>query len=82
MIFKAFGAAEVMSDRICIHSKSNVNFRVSSDDLVSCCYTCGMGCNGGYPGSAFKYWVRKGLVSGGRYNSHQVKYIGFKTMER
>ncbi|KAF7281026.1 cathepsin B [Rhynchophorus ferrugineus] len=67
----AFGAAEVMSDRICIHSKGNVNFRVSSDDLVSCCYTCGMGCNGGYPGSAFNYWVRKGLVSGGRYNSHQ-----------
>jgi len=67
----AFGAVEVMSDRVCIHSKSETHFRFSADDLVSCCYTCGMGCNGGYPGSAFHYWVRKGIVSGGPYGSDQ-----------
>ncbi|XP_050293403.1 cathepsin B [Anthonomus grandis grandis] len=67
----AFGAVEVMSDRICIHSKAQTHFRFSANDLVSCCYTCGNGCNGGYPGSAFQYWVRKGIVSGGPYGSEQ-----------
>ncbi|XP_060520313.1 cathepsin B [Cylas formicarius] len=67
----AFGAVEVMSDRVCIHSQGAVHFRFSADDLVSCCYSCGMGCMGGYPGSAFGYWVRKGIVSGGPYGSRQ-----------
>ncbi|KAJ8932425.1 hypothetical protein NQ314_014682 [Rhamnusium bicolor] len=67
----AFGAVEAMSDRICIHSNTTVNARLSSDDLVSCCWTCGMGCNGGYPGGAWKYWVSKGIVSGGSYGSNQ-----------
>ncbi|XP_066151189.1 cathepsin B isoform X2 [Euwallacea fornicatus] len=67
----AFGAVEVMSDRVCIHTQGKTHFRFSSDDLISCCYTCGMGCNGGFPGAAFNYWVRKGIVSGGSYNSHQ-----------
>lgn len=71
-ILKAFGAVEVMSDRVCIHSNGRKHFRFSSDDLVSCCYTCGMGCNGGFPGAAFHYWVRKGIVSGGPYGSNHV----------
>lgn len=60
-----------MSDRVCIHSKGSVNVRISADDLVSCCYTCGMGCNGGFPGAAWHYWVKKGIVSGGSFGSHQ-----------
>lgn len=67
----AFGAAEAMSDRVCIHSKGEQNFRFSSEDLVSCCHTCGFGCNGGFPGTAWAYWVRHGLVSGGSYGSKQ-----------
>ncbi|KAG5900449.1 hypothetical protein JTB14_029335 [Gonioctena quinquepunctata] len=67
----AFGAVEAMSDRVCIHSKGSQNFHFSADDLVSCCWTCGMGCNGGFPGAAWHYWVRKGLVSGGPYGSDQ-----------
>ncbi|XP_017769146.1 PREDICTED: cathepsin B [Nicrophorus vespilloides] len=67
----AFGAVEAMSDRVCIHSNGQVNFRFSADDLVSCCWTCGMGCNGGFPGAAWHYWVRSGIVSGGTYDSHQ-----------
>lgn len=63
-----------MSDRVCIHSNGDVNFRFSADDLVSCCYTCGMGCNGGFPGAAWSYWVRKGIVSGGSYGSNQVSH--------
>nr|ACO11618.1 Cathepsin B precursor [Caligus rogercresseyi] len=64
----AFGAAEAMSDRICIHTNKNVN--ISAENLLSCCYSCGFGCNGGFPGAAWKYWTSKGLVSGGLYGSH------------
>lgn len=67
----AFGAVEAMSDRVCIHSGGKTHFRFSADDLVSCCHTCGFGCNGGFPGAAWSYWVRKGLVSGGPYGSNQ-----------
>ncbi|GFR11784.1 cathepsin B [Trichonephila clavata] len=27
-------------------------------------------CNGGYPGSAWQFWVYEGIVTGGLYNSH------------
>lgn len=67
----AFGAVEAMSDRVCIHSKGATNFRFSADDLVSCCWTCGMGCNGGFPGMAWHYWTTKGIVSGGPFDSNQ-----------
>ncbi|XP_061393187.1 cathepsin B [Musca vetustissima] len=67
----AFGAVEAMSDRVCIHSNGTVHFHFSADDLVSCCHTCGFGCNGGFPGAAWSYWTRKGIVSGGPYGSKQ-----------
>lgn len=70
----AFGAVEAMSDRVCIHSNAQEHFRFSADDLVSCCHTCGFGCNGGFPGMAWKYWVHKGIVSGGNYGSAQVNF--------
>lgn len=70
----AFGAVEAMSDRVCIHSEGKDHFRFSADDLVSCCHTCGFGCNGGFPGAAWGYWVKHGLVSGGPYGSDQVKF--------
>jgi len=67
----AFGAVEAMSDRICIFSKGKVNVHISAEDLLSCCYTCGMGCNGGFPAAAWSYFRRQGLVSGGNYNTQQ-----------
>lgn len=67
----AFGAVEAMSDRVCIASGAKIHFRFSADDLVSCCHTCGFGCNGGFPGAAWSYWVRDGLVSGGPFGSEQ-----------
>lgn len=66
----AFGAVEAMSDRVCIHSNGTQNFIFSADDLVSCCHICGFGCNGGFPGAAWAYWTRKGIVSGGPYHSN------------
>ncbi|VDD77593.1 unnamed protein product [Mesocestoides corti] len=73
----AFGAAEAMSDRLCIHNPEAVKgtadiVRLSADDLLSCCSICGMGCNGGFPLEAWEFWKRKGLVSGGLYGTKGV----------
>lgn len=59
----AFGASEVMSDRICIEKKEQV--MISPSDLASCCFNCGFGCNGGWPEQAFVYWKQFGVVTGG-----------------
>jgi len=67
----AFAAAEAMSDRVCIASKGTVNAEISAEDLLSCCSSCGEGCNGGFPEAAWDYYQTKGLVTGGLYNSHQ-----------
>ncbi|XP_051831935.1 cathepsin B isoform X1 [Antechinus flavipes] len=67
----AFGAVEAISDRICVHTNGYTTVEVSAEDLLSCCgLQCGEGCNGGYPAGAWKYWIKKGLVSGGLYDSH------------
>ncbi|NP_001281168.1 cathepsin B isoform X2 [Cynoglossus semilaevis] len=66
----AFGAAEAISDRLCIHSNGLMNVEISAEDLLSCCDSCGMGCNGGYPSAAWEFWTTDGLVSGGLYDSH------------
>ncbi|XP_074557141.1 cathepsin B-like protease 3 [Curcuma longa] len=58
----AFGAVESLSDRFCIHF--GINISLSVNDLLSCCgFLCGYGCDGGYPLSAWKYFVRKGVVT-------------------
>jgi cathepsin B len=67
----AFGASEAMSDRICIASNGQQNAHISAEDLVSCCVSCGFGCNGGYPESAWEFFAHTGLVTGGNYNSNQ-----------
>jgi len=63
----AFGAAEAMTDRLCIASNGTQNVHLSAADLNSCCAACGMGCEGGYPSAAWSYWVHSGVVSGGNY---------------
>lgn len=64
----AFGAAEAMSDRICIASGQTLQTRISSEDLLTCCgFSCGNGCNGGYPSGAWNYFKKSGLVTGGLY---------------
>jgi len=67
----AFGAAEVMSDRLCIHSAQMDKRLVSSEDLVECCDDCGNGCQGGFPSAAFDYWQHSGVVTGGLYQDTQ-----------
>jgi len=66
----AFGAVEAMSDRICISSGQTLQTRISAEDLLTCCgFSCGDGCNGGYPSAAWSYWKNTGLVTGWLYNT-------------
>jgi len=67
----AFGAVEAMSDRICIASQGKINVEISAEDLLSCCglfQLCGMGCNGGWPSGAWRFFSNTGLVTGGLYH--------------
>ncbi|KAI4998143.1 hypothetical protein ZWY2020_053485 [Hordeum vulgare] len=58
----AFGAVECLQDRFCIHH--NMNISLSANDLVACCgFMCGDGCDGGYPISAWQYFVQNGVVT-------------------
>ncbi|XP_020672178.1 cathepsin B-like protease 2 [Dendrobium catenatum] len=58
----AFGAVEALSDRFCIHF--GVNISMSVNDLLACCgFLCGFGCDGGYPISAWRYFVKHGVVT-------------------
>jgi cathepsin B len=81
LLILAFGAVEAMTDRICIASKGANMFHISAEDLVSCCSACGYGCQGGYPESAWEYYVHTGIVTGGNYNSNEgcqpCKYLIF-----
>ena len=56
----AFGAVEALSDRFCIHQ--NVDVEVSANDVLACCMTCGDGCGGGFPASAWQYFQDVGNV--------------------
>ena len=60
-----------MTDRLCIATNGAVEFEFAPEDLVSCCYDCGDGCDGGWPSEAWSYWVQNGIVSGGDYNSNE-----------
>lgn len=65
----AFGAVESMSDRFCI--KYNISAHISAENLMTCCSSCGAGCEGGYPSAAWNYFKSTGLVTGGQYDSGQ-----------
>ena len=65
----AVSSATAMSDRVCIHSNGTFKPRVSAQNLLSCCDTCGHGCNGGRPIEAWQHWIEEGIVTGGEYNS-------------
>jgi cathepsin B len=55
----AFAAVEAMSDRSCIFLKQNVS--LSAGAMAFCCGSCGDGCNGGYPASAWQHWQKAGI---------------------
>ncbi|XP_077514647.1 cathepsin B-like [Amblyomma americanum] len=65
----AFGATEAMSDRVCIQTKGRVQVNISAEDLLTCCDSCGAGCNGGYPAAAWEFYKTDGIVTGGLYGT-------------
>jgi cathepsin B len=66
----AFGAVEAITDRICIASKGANQPHISAEDLNSCCDSCGFGCDGGDPASAWQFYVEQGIVTGSNYSGH------------
>mmetsp|Transcript_20585 Transcript_20585/g.2751 ORF Transcript_20585/g.2751 Transcript_20585/m.2751 type:complete len:129 (+) Transcript_20585:113-499(+) len=66
----AFSAVEAFSDRICIASNQVDQTRISSENLLACCagwFTCGNGCQGGFPSGAWRYFKSTGVVTGNLY---------------
>ena len=66
----AFGAVEAASDRVCIGTGGRNQAHLSAEDLLSCCWTCGMGCDGGDPGAAWDWIKSTGVVTGGNYGDN------------
>lgn len=63
---------ESLTDRICIASNGAQKPHISAEDLLTCCsFTCGNGCDGGFPASAWHYFENKGIVTGGQYSSNE-----------
>ena len=69
----AFGAAEAFTDRLCISSNGQHTVDMSAEDLLSCCRTCGNGCNGGYTSAAWNYFYNTGVSTGGLYEGTGCK---------
>uniref|UniRef100_A0A2H8TZ17 Cathepsin B n=3 Tax=Melanaphis sacchari TaxID=742174 RepID=A0A2H8TZ17_9HEMI len=67
----AISVASAVTDRLCIHSNGTKNPIMSAQQIISCCYLCGYGCNGGSQFESWDFYRRHGFVSGGDYNSSQ-----------
>uniref|UniRef100_A0A0G4G3C8 Peptidase C1A papain C-terminal domain-containing protein n=1 Tax=Chromera velia CCMP2878 TaxID=1169474 RepID=A0A0G4G3C8_9ALVE len=67
----AFASTEALNDRMCIASKGKFTTLLSVQDTTSCCngLSCfSFGCNGGQPSLAWRWFVEKGVVTGGDYD--------------
>ncbi|PIO68319.1 papain family cysteine protease, partial [Teladorsagia circumcincta] len=65
----AISTASAISDRLCIATNGTVKVHISGDDILSCCRSCGRGCNGGWPHTAWQFFAKEGAVTGGNYGS-------------
>lgn len=62
------------SERMCIQTRGKKHVRLSAQDVLSCCRTCGDGCLGGWPQLAWDYLYQHGVVTGGSYGSKDGCY--------
>jgi len=69
----AFGAAAAFTDRQCIQTNGASTQDYSAEDILSCCKSCGMGCNGGYDVMAWNWLMSNGAVTGGLYEGTGCK---------
>jgi len=71
----AFGSTEAYNDRHCI-STGDAKTIFSPEDTVSCCsgIGCGMsmGCNGGQPSGAWKWFTKTGVSTGGDWGDRDT----------
>jgi len=69
----AHGSVEAFNDRHCI-ATGDATTILSPEDTLSCCSgaACAfsMGCNGGQPSGAWKWFSQTGVVTGGLYESN------------
>ena len=73
----AHGTTEALNDRICISTGGNFTTLLSVSDTTACCnfIQCqSMGCNGGQVGSPWKWFSKKGVVTGGDNGSTGTCY--------
>eukprot|EP00386_Alphamonas_edax_P004028 GDKI01012528.1.p1 GENE.GDKI01012528.1~~GDKI01012528.1.p1 ORF type:complete len:447 (-),score=90.66 GDKI01012528.1:135-1277(-) len=66
----AMASTEAFNDRLCIASKGKFTTLLSTQHTTSCCNfirCASMGCNGGQPGMAWKWFKSQGVVSGGDF---------------
>jgi len=62
--------ASAASDRICLQSNRTLVREISAQDILSCCgWSCGVGCNGGFPDRGWTYLSTAGGVTGGDFNT-------------
>uniref|UniRef100_A0A8D8XLJ4 Cathepsin B n=1 Tax=Cacopsylla melanoneura TaxID=428564 RepID=A0A8D8XLJ4_9HEMI len=67
----AISATRAIADRFCVASNGKAKTTISAQQVVSCCKNCGVGCRGGIPQEVWLYAMRKGIASGGDYNSNE-----------
>jgi len=73
----AHGTTEAYNDRLCIKSDGAFTNQLSVSDTTGCCnfLQCqSMGCNGGQVGTPWKWFTKKGVVTGGDYGDGKLCY--------
>lgn len=75
----AFGSTEAFNDRHCIATGDQTIF--AADDTNACCsgFTCGlsMGCGGGQPSAAWRWFKSTGVVTGEDYGENGCRPYSF-----
>ncbi|XP_075215314.1 cathepsin B-like cysteine proteinase 4 [Lycorma delicatula] len=67
----AVASTSVLADRLCISSEGKFQTQLSIEEPLSCCKTCGEGCEGGYVDKVWDYIFKNGVVTGGDFNSSE-----------
>lgn len=70
-----FGPVEAMTDRYCTFSNGTKQFHFSAQDVLSCSGSKG-DCRSGSVTFTYDFWLTKGIVSGGNYDSKNISEMG------
>jgi len=58
------------SDRMCVATNGSRTERISAEEMLSCCHTCGNGCADGFPPYAWAWMASHGSVTGGSFGDN------------